>query len=360
MRLFKSCVLQTILICAVFSLEGRTFEQPAETVKGAVTLDTTGEPVHGATVILLGLGLHTTTDEDGQFVIKDVPLGTHQLLVEREHLTADRHEVIVVSGQTVTVSIPLTLSPIHESVTVTTSTRGAATTFEQFNAITSLDLFELSKDLSGNLGETLQNEAGVTKRGMGPASSRPVIRGFDGDRVLIMQDGIRTGDLSSQSADHNVSIDPASLERIEIIKGPATLLYGSNAVGGIVNAITPQDSFRTSQPQGMKGTVVLDGGTANSQLGGNANIHYGKGDFLAWAAAGSRKTDDYATPIGHIENSKSKLSNGNAGIGWFGPNRFFSIGKSRRSAYEVSNRSCRWSGESSTKECPPLCEDPVR
>ena len=108
----------------------------------------------------------------------------------------------------------------------------------------------------GNIGEALQNEAGVTKRSFGPAPSRPIIRGFDNDRVLIMNDGTRTGDLSSQSADHNVTIDPANLERIEIVKGPATLLYGSNAVGGVVNAISPQDSFRRSQPQGLRGPQV--------------------------------------------------------------------------------------------------------
>ena len=64
------------------------------------------------------------------------------------------------------------------------------------------------------------------------------MRGLDGDRVLIVEDGLRMGDLSSQSGDHGVNVNPASASRIEVVRGPATLLYGANAIGGLVNVIT--------------------------------------------------------------------------------------------------------------------------
>ena len=280
--------------------------QSGGTVTGTVTIETSGDPVHGAVVLLIGIGRFTTTDGDGRYTFSDVPPGTYQLLVEREHLTADRQDVTVASEETVEVSVALALSPIHEQVTVTTSARGESTALEQFNSVTTLDSFDLSKDMWGTVGEALQNEAGVAKRSFGPGPSRPIIRGFDGDRVLIMNDGTRTGDLSSQSADHNVSIDPANLERIEIIRGPATLLYGSNAVGGVVNTITPQDSFRRSRPQGMRGQAVFDAGNANSQLGGNANLRYGNGNWMVWGGGGSRRTEDYDTPEGTVENSRDR------------------------------------------------------
>ena len=79
---------------------------------------------------------------------------------------------------------------------------------------------------------SLENQPGVAKRSFGPGSSRPIIRGFDGDRVLMMKtdrDGATSRD---QSGDHGVTIDPNGLERIEVVRGPVTLLYGSNAVGG--------------------------------------------------------------------------------------------------------------------------------
>ncbi len=300
--------------------------QSLGSVTGTVTLDSTGDPVHGAIVLLIGLGKFTTTDGDGHFTINNVPPSTYQLLVEREHLSADRLDVTVGEGEAVEVAVMLSLSPIHEQVTVTTSARGESTAMEQFNAVTTLDSFDLSRDMWGNIGEALQNEAGVSKRSFGPAASRPIIRGFDGDRVLIMQDGTRTGDLSSQSADHNVTIDPANLERIEIIKGPATLLYGSNAVGGIVNTISPQDSFRRSQPQGMRGQMVVDGGSANQQLGGNTNLRYGSGKWMAWGSGGTRRTGDYDTPEGKVGNSKSELTNAGAGMGFYGERAFVSLG----------------------------------
>ncbi|MSO50715.1 MAG: TonB-dependent receptor, partial [Acidobacteria bacterium] len=167
---------------------------------------------------------------------------------------------------------------------------------------------------------------GVAKRSFGPGSSRPVIRGFDGDRVLIMQDGVRTGDLSSQSGDHGVSIDPGGLQRLEVVKGPATLLYGSNAIGGVVNAITPQDAFRSSPFTGLLGGVTVDGSTANSGTSANGSVQFGKNNWTVWAGGGARRTGDYETPSGPVPNSAGKLQSGRFGFGYTGGTGFFSVG----------------------------------
>jgi iron complex outermembrane receptor protein len=287
-------------------------------VSGTVTLKETGEPLHGAVVLIVGLGEFTSTDEKGNFRIDNVPAGKYELLVQREHLTAERQEIEVVAEQNVEASFVLELSPVHETVTVTTSARGQSTTLESFNSVTSLDSFELAKDMSGTMGEVLENEPGIAKRSYGPGPTRPIIRGFDGDRVLIMEDGMRTADLSSQSGDHGTTVDPANVERIEVVRGPATLLYGSNAVGGVVNAITPQDSFRRSRPEGMWGQTVFDAGTANEQAGVNANLRYGTGNWMYWGGGGTRRSGDYDTPEGTVLNSGTNLSNGNAGFGFYG------------------------------------------
>src|SRR5690606_33213190 len=112
---------------------------------------------------------------------------------------AARKTVTVTAGQTVSVEFSLSIETVHENVTVTASASGTATTFESFNAITSLDSVELAKNIGSSLSDALATAPGVSKRSFGPGSGRPIIRGFDGDRVLVMQDGIRTGDLSSQS-----------------------------------------------------------------------------------------------------------------------------------------------------------------
>ncbi len=163
-------------------------------------------------------------------------------------------------------------------------------------------------------------------RSFGPGNARPIIRGFDGDRVLMMQDGVRTGDLSSQSGDHGTSIDPAGLERIEVVKGPATLLYGSNAIGGVVNAITPQDAFRASPFDGGIGGVSFDSGSNNGQLGGSGNVQYGRGPWTVWAGGGARRTGDYESPDGPVANSATELRNGKVGFGWTGRHLFVGVG----------------------------------
>ena len=312
------------LFASVFASHANA--QGASIVTGKVTLEANGEPVHGAVALLVGLGSFTTTDHEGRFRIEKVPEGTYELLVQREHLSAERQPLTVAAEEIVEVNIKLALSPVHEHVTVTTSARRATTARESFNAVTVLDSFELAHNMWGTLGEVLENEPGIAKRSFGPGSSRPIIRGFDGDRVLIMQDGVRTADLSSQSGDHGTTIDPGNTERIEVVKGPATLLYGSNAIGGVVNTITSQDIFRQSQPQGVHGQVLANFGNTNDQAGTSGHLRYGNGKWMAWGGGGTRRTGDYDTPEGPVENSRTRFANASAGAGYYGDRTYFAVG----------------------------------
>jgi iron complex outermembrane receptor protein len=294
-------------------------------ITGTVVLDVTGEPLHGATVIVVGPGRAVVTDSAGTFTIAGLAPGAYEVVATREHLTAGRLTVQVTAGGTATAEFRLSISSVHEEVTVTASL-GTATAYEAFNAVSVVDSFELAKDMSGTLGDVLEKQPGIAKRSFGAGNSRPIIRGFDGDRVLILENGMRTGDLSSQSGDHGVSIDPAGLDRLEVVRGPATLLYGSNAIGGVVNAITPHEVFETSPTEGVHGQIVTDAGSANRQAGANASLHVGRARWNYWAGGGSRRSGDYETPLGRVENSGSRLSTGRAGFGYSGQKTFFSLG----------------------------------
>lgn len=298
--------------------------QPPGVIQGKVILDKTGEPVHGANVVIVGTRRSVTTDEQGRFELANLPPAAYDVVVSREHFSAARQTVTVASGQTATVEFKLVLEAKHENVTVTGTATGTATAFESFNAVTSLDSFELSKRLGASIADVLQDEPGIAKRTFGPGSSRPIIRGFDGDRVLIMQDGVRTGDLSSQSGDHGVSIEAAGLSRLEVVKGPATLLYGSNAIGGVVNAITPQELFRASPFTGTTGGITLDTGSANRQAGAAMNLQHGRGPTLLFGSFTSRRTDDYVSPLATIANSATRLFTGEGGVAYTGSRYFFS------------------------------------
>jgi iron complex outermembrane recepter protein len=95
----------------------------------------------------------------------------------------------------------------------------------------------MQRQLDMSLAGSLEHLPGVAQQFNGPAASQPVIRGLSGDRVLVLEDGQRTGDLSTTAPDHAVSIDPIGAQRIEVVRGPAGLIYGSNALGGVINVI---------------------------------------------------------------------------------------------------------------------------
>jgi iron complex outermembrane recepter protein len=293
---------------------------------GRVVFEASGQPVHGAVILALGPGRSTTTDADGRFEIRSLLPGRYEVLAQREHLSTLRQVIEVQAGRAAQVEFRLQLQPVHEQVTVTATPGGAITTYEAFNTVQTIDAFAITQAAAPTLGHLVEQVPGVDLRTFGAASTRPIIRGFDGDRVLILQDGIRSGDLSSQSGDHGTTIDPGSLESVEVVRGPATLLYGSNAVGGLVHALTPQEGFRRSPFSGLRGQVLTDAGTVNAQAGGNANLQYGNGSWMLWAGGGSRRTGDYGTPAGTIEHSASRMSNGRLGVGFSGDRTFFSVG----------------------------------
>ncbi len=322
--LFREAAVAMLIVAG--AVTQTAFGQDGGAVGGEVTLEGDGGPVHGAVVLIVGPGLAALTDGQGAFVIENVPAGTYELLAQREHLTAERQTITVEAARKTLVNFVLRLSPVHEEVTVTATPGRRTTTFEAFNAITTLDSFDIVANPVGTLAAAVEDEPGIAKRGFGPGAGRPIIRGFDGDRVMILEDGVSTGDLSSQSGDHGVTTDPNGLERIEVVRGPATLLYGSNAVGGVVNAITPHESFRHSRVAGTRGQFNADGGSANNQAGTSASVQHGRGNLTIWASGGARRTDDYNTPEGVVENSATQLSHGRAGVGYFGERLYASGG----------------------------------
>ncbi len=218
-------------------------------------------------------------------------------------------------------------------ITVTPAAVGAEATLQAFNTVTTVDSFEIAQKSAGSLGEALEHEPGIANRSFGPGASRPIIRGFGGDRVLIIEDGIRTGDLSSTSDHHGMTIDPKSAERIEIVRGPATLLYGSS-VAGLINIITPHAAYRNllTPPEsygetlrdGTRGQFGADTASANGQVGTNASLQHSRGKLLYWAAGGYRESGDYDTPEGPVRNSAAELKNARTGLGFFGDTLFAS------------------------------------
>jgi iron complex outermembrane receptor protein len=172
---------------------------------------------------------------------------------------------------------------------------------------------QLAHDLQPTLGETLGKEPGVSSTFFGMGASRPVIRGLGGDRIRVLESGVGVGDASSTSPDHAVSVDPAVAERIEVLRGPATLLYGSSAVGGVVNVI--DDRIPESLPgQKITGTVELRGGSVADGRGGVASLSGGAGKVAWHLDYAKNETDDYEIP-GFAESAILRASEEEEGEG---------------------------------------------
>lgn len=145
-----------------------------------------------------------------------------------------------------------------------------------------------------SLGDTLSTELGVTSSSFGPGAGRPIIRALDGPRIQVLENGIGTLDISSLSPDHAVTIETLNASQIEILRGPATLLYGGGATGGIVNAVTgriPNQIFKS-----LKGNFEARGNTATEERTGSFNANHSFGQ-TSWSIGGfKRNTNDYHIP----------------------------------------------------------------
>lgn len=191
---------------------------------------------------------------------------------------------------------------------------------------------ELSLNRQSTLGETLNGIPGVTATQFGPNASRPVIRGLDGERVRIMQNGVGVLDASSLSFDHAVGIDPLIIEQVDVVRGPAALLYGGSAMGGVVNAIDhriPKESLngysaraeaRFGGPDNTRnGAAVVDVGNGNFAL--HADL-YGResGNLeIPGFAVSKRKSQADGTPRenrGKLVNSDAQANGGALGASW--------------------------------------------
>jgi iron complex outermembrane receptor protein len=295
------------------------------TLRGTVTLASTGEPLHRASVMVVQLRRTAETEPDGTYEFQDLPPGTYEVTAHTAALADARKTVTIAAGQTATVDFSLRFATVHERITVTAAGREESVT-ESFQSTSTVGSLELVQKPSVSLGDLLDGQPGVAKRSFGAGSGRPVIRGFDGDRVLVMKDGIRTGTLSSQSGDHGEILDPLVLERVEVVKGPATLLYGSNAIGGVVNAISSHHVIHEHFHPGVTANLSLTGGSANNLFGGGGGFEIGFGTgFSASLHGGGNRTGDYQTPIGELFNSRTRLANGGGAFGWTNERGFWKV-----------------------------------
>ena len=285
-----------------------------------------GQPVAGAEVLLAELRRRTAAGEDGSFRFDAVPPGDYLLEASSERLGSSVQRVSVTAGGTADATLTLDLL-FHRDEIVVTASPDARSRYELAQPTSVLAEEELARRLQPTLGETLNREPGVSSTFFGQGASRPVIRGLGGDRIRILEGGLGTGDASTTSPDHAVSIDPLAAERIEVLRGPATLLYGSSAVGGVVNVIDGRIPEEVPG-ESIGGKVELRGGTVSDERSGSAVLEGGAGRVAWHLDLLKREADDYEIPDSDedvLPNSAVESEGGTVGVSYVLDKGFFGI-----------------------------------
>ena len=193
---------------------------------------------------------------------------------------------------------------------------------DMITPVTSLSGGELVRARESTLGETLNNQPGITSSHFGAGASRPVIRGMDGPRVKILSDGAEIQDASTISPDHAVGFEPVLAERIEVLRGPSALAYGGGAVGGVVNILDRK--IPTELPSApVEGSAELRANSAAREKTGAFEVTGGAGNIAVHAEGVKRDADAYRVGKGWSEGGKvagsfKKTETGSVGLSWIG------------------------------------------
>jgi iron complex outermembrane recepter protein len=306
-------------------------------ISGSVR-DAAGYPVKDAVVEAVGLPLRWSVGEDGTFEVR-LPPGDHRLLVTSAQHGSTVTQVHVVAGRNDPLDVRL--SPVYRDEIVVSAGPEARPVSEVAQPIAVLSGDDLDARQQPSLGATIEREPGVSTTSFGPAVGRPVLRGLGGDRVRILSNGTDAGDLSAGAPDHAVDASTATAERIEILRGAATLLYGSSAGGGVVNVIDGRIP-ETRLERAITGSVAVGYGSAGGDRHGDAQLS-GSAGALGWSAAvSSRRTRDFSIPgwaavdgagehdvHGTLHNSSIDNTSGVAGLSWIGSKGFLGLAVSR-------------------------------
>jgi len=309
--------MKILTILFILFISSAAFSQTAA-VRGTVTGQVNAAPLANVSVQITELRRSVETNEQGGYVFIGIPPGRYTIVTHLDGFSDQAKNIEVRGGADANLDFTLSLTALREEVTVTASGTEESV-FESFQSVNSIGSVRIKEQASTAIGEVLERESGVGKRSFGPGTSRPVIRGFDGDRVLVLQDGVRNGSLGSQSGDHGEPVDTLNLERLEVIKGPATLLYGSNAIGGVVNAVTSDEN---DPHEGLRGSFTGLGATNNRQGGASGGIEYGFKKFVFNINSNFVREGDYRTPLGQIPNSGARAYGGNGSMGYYGEKAF--------------------------------------
>ncbi|MDN3639328.1 TonB-dependent receptor [Simiduia curdlanivorans] len=257
---------------------------PAHALDGSV-VDDRGSPIAGASIEIEGSKKFIVSDAQGRFSLADD--------VQEIHITAPgfSHRMVHLDDQTrATLVIALAKTVIEQVDVIGLPIHASA--IESAIPVAVLSGEALRNQQAATLGDTLARVPGVNTNFHGNVASTPVVRGLSGPRVLITQNSLDVSDVSRVGPDHSVAAEVSTAQQVEILRGPATLFYGSGAIGGVVNVVdnrVPTDSE-------TRGAVLLSRESVNNQNLASFNVTTGTDQFAFYGDGFWREADDYTVP----------------------------------------------------------------
>jgi len=238
----------------ILFLANRGFSNPHNKIEGSVCDGETGAPLVGVNVLVEGTTIGATTDEDGMYVIANIPPGDYSLRASMVGYHDRRVERVRVRGtMTVRVDFELQQRIVQFEEISVTAARIEKEVFHTHNAVTVAHEDEIERRTPRTTPEILREEAGIFVQKTTHGHGAPIIRGLMGYNVLVLIDGIRLNNSTFRYGPNQYvsTVDPEDVERIEVVRGPGSVLYGSDAQGGVINIITKspknlQETFSTS------------------------------------------------------------------------------------------------------------------
>ncbi|MCL5049185.1 MAG: TonB-dependent receptor [Firmicutes bacterium] len=323
MSISPTCKRYSVLAALISLTFSVSAQQHVQRYTGVVT-NQQGQPLKNARIHLYGRQQYVYADEQGKFSIQ-APANAEL------HISAAGYgDSFVTVGDESQLDISLTAGGIERIVVAASGIHKY--NLEMATPVSVLATEELSRRTEPTLGETLKYEPGVHANYYGPVASSPIIRGLDGPRVRVMNNGLSTGDVSRISPDHAITADALTAQQIEVLRGPATLLYGSGAIGGVVNVV---DNRIPRQLRANSETKLETRYVDVSDEKTVALNHEGSSNNIAWHVDGfNRDTADYEVPrftndegesTNTLENSWTQSKALNAGVSLIGDAGLFGI-----------------------------------
>ncbi|AZI24567.1 TonB-dependent receptor [Pedobacter sp. G11] len=289
--------LQLIGLVILYTLLSSTaFASALKDIKGKVTDASNSQTLPGASIYIPDLKVSAVTNNDGEFTLNNLP-AKGSYLVEVHYIGYKTATKIVNFSSTVTLDFALQPTAIETKEIVITGSLISSTSKRNSASSAVVGKDQLLQP-STNLIDALTRVPGVSQITTGPSISKPVIRGLGYNRIVTLDDGIKQQG-QQWGDEHGIEIDQFKSDRIEILRGAASLMYGSDALGGVINILEP-----STAPEGqVKGEFITNYAT-NNGLTANSLMLNGNQNGFVWRARGTYKNaHSFKTPTGYFPNS---------------------------------------------------------